>query len=248
MKFTWVLLFAFLTACGSNPSKSNKSEGHLYQKSDTQNVAEDSREMLNVRMGVMYFERGDLDIALEKLNRDIAYNPKLAIAHSAIAIVYSSMNAKLDAERHYKLSVKYAPRDPTILNNYGTYLCQNGKYDEAVVYYEKTLANPFYKTPETVHENVGVCLMQSNNNEKAEGHFRKALAYNSRLPVSLYNMVIVSSAKGDNMKARAFLQRLQNVAALDERILKVGYEIETKMGNKRAADQYLTMIKKIKRN
>lgn len=245
MRISWVLVFVILTACGSNPSK---PKGHLYQKSDTQNVAEDSREMLNVRMGVAYFERGDYDTALEKLNRAIAYNPKFAIAHSAIATVYSTMNAKLDAERHYKLSVKYAPTDPTILNNYGTYLCQNGEYDKAVSYYEKTLANPFYKTPETVHENAGVCLVQSDQHAKAEPHFRKALQYNSKLPVSLYNMVIISSAKGENMKARAFLQRLQNVAALDERILKIGYEVETKMGNKQAADQYLGLIKKIKRN
>lgn len=245
MKYSWVLIFAFLTACGSSPSKPG---GHLYADNESQNVANDSKEMLNVRMGVAYFERGDYDTALDKLKRALSYNPKLAIAHSAIATVYSTLNAQLDAERHYKLSVKYGPKDPTILNNYGTYLCQKGEYNLAVSYYEKTLANPFYKTPETVHENIGVCLVQSNQHSKAEPHFRKALQYNSKLPVSLYNMVVVSSAKGDYMKARAFLQRLHNVAALDERILKIGYEIETKMGNKRAADRYLGMLKKIKRN
>ncbi|WP_154223118.1 type IV pilus biogenesis/stability protein PilW [Marinicella rhabdoformis] len=245
MKYSWILVVVLLSACGSNPSKPS---GHLYQENDSQNIPADSKEMLNVRMGVAYFERGDYDTALEKLKRALSYNSKLAIAHSAIATVYATLNAQLDAERHYKLSVKYGPKDPTILNNYGTYLCQKGEYELALSYYEKTLANPFYKTPETVHENMGVCLVQSNQHSKAEPHFRKALQYNSKLPVSLYNMVVVSSAKGDYMKARAFLQRLQNVAALDERILKIGYEVETEMGNKRAANRYLGMIKQIKRN
>lgn len=236
-----LIVFGLLAGCGSNPSKPS------YQENDMQKVDEGSREMLNVRMGVSYFERGDYDTALEKLKRALAYNPKLAIAHSAIATVYQTMNATIDAERHYKLSVKYAPSDPTILNNYGTYLCQKGEYDKAVGYYEKTIANPFYKTPETAHENAGVCLMQGDKHEKAEHHFRQALRHNSQLPVSLYNMVVISAARGDNLKARAFIQRLHSVAALDERILKVGYEIETKMGNKRAANEYLAMLRKIKR-
>lgn len=241
-KLSWMLLVLVLTSCGSNPSKPS------YQDKDVQKVDPSSREMLNVRMGVAYFERGDYDTALEKLKRALAYNPKLAIAHSAIATVYQSMNATIDADRHYQLSVKYAPTDPTILNNYGTYLCQKGEYTKAVSYYEKTISNPFYKTPETAHENAGVCLMQGNQHEKAETHFRQALRFNNKLPVSLYNMVVIAAAGGDNMKARAFLQRLSDVAALDERILKIGYEVETKMGDKRAANNYLAMIRQLKNN
>lgn len=241
MKYLICWLFVLLIGCTqSTPTK-------RYQDTDSQQVAEDSPAMLNVKMGVAYFERGDYDTALEKLKRALVHNPKLAIAHSAIALVYSSINAQKDAERHYKQSIKYAPNDPTILNNYGTFLCQTGAYLEAVEYYRKTLANPFYKTPETVHENIGVCLMKAEQFDQAELNFRAALSVNPNMAISLYNMVILSAGKGDSMTARAFIQRLESVMALDEKVLKVAYEVERKMGNEQLANQYLAQLRKIKK-
>jgi type IV pilus assembly protein PilF len=241
-----------LVSCAQSGGGSNKK----YQDNDSQSEPENSPAMLNVRMGVAYFERGsqgnnqyeNYNIALEKFKRALAHNPKLAIAHSGIATVYSAMNAKVDAARHYKLSVKHAPDDPVILNNYGTFLCQTGEYLKAVEYYKKTLANPFYRTPETVHENVGVCLMKADEYEQAETHFRQALMRNPEMAISLYNMVIISASKNDSMNARAFIQRLQGLMALDEKVLKVAYEIEKKLGNDRAANEYLAQLRNIKKS
>lgn len=242
MKLSGLLVFVLLSACAQTGG--NKR----YQDADSQIEPENSPAMLNVKMGVAYFERNDHDTALQKFKRALGHNPRLAIAHSGIATVYSSMNAQVDAKRHYELSVKYAPNDPIILNNYGTYLCQNGQYLEAVKYYKKTLSNPFYKTPETVHENVGVCLMKAGELNEAELHFRSALNTNPNMPISLYNMIILSAGKGKSMNARAFIQRLEALTALDEKVLKVAYEIEKKMGNERAAKQYLTQLRKLKKS
>ncbi len=110
------------------------------------------------------------------------------------------------------------------------------------------MSNPFYKTPETVHENVGVCFMKAGEHVNAEQHFRKALAKNPDMAISLYNMVIVSAGKGDSMKARAFIQRLEGLTELDEKVLKVAYEIEKKMGNERAAKHYLAQLRKLKKS
>ncbi|MGJ8664154.1 MAG: type IV pilus biogenesis/stability protein PilW [Marinicella sp.] len=240
-----LVMLTLLSACVQTSGGGNSKK---YQDNDSQAEPENSPAMLNVKMGVAYFERNDLDTALEKFKRALAHNPKLAIAHSAIATVYSSMNAEVDAKRHYKLSVKYAPNDPVILNNYGTFLCRTGEYLDAVKYYQKTLANPFYKTPETVHENIGVCLMKADEYAEAEKHFRRALANNPNLTVSLYNMVIVTAGKGESMKARAFIQRLEGLTTLDEKVLKVAYEVEKKMGNERAANQYLAQIRKLNKS
>lgn len=238
-----ILILCLLVACAQSGGTKKR-----YQDADSQSEPENSPAMLNVKMGVAYFERNDYDIAIEKFKRALAHNPKLAIAHSAIATVYSTMGAEVDAARHYKLSVKYASDDPVILNNYGTYLCQTGEYLKAVEYYNKTLANPFYRTPETVHENAGVCLMKAGEHKQAEKHFRQALASNPNMAISLYNMVIVSAGKGDSMKARAFIQRLEGLTALDEKVLKVAYQIEKKMGNDRAANQYLAQLRKLKKS
>ncbi|MCF6299561.1 MAG: type IV pilus biogenesis/stability protein PilW [Proteobacteria bacterium] len=240
-KFLLLLLIMFLSGCV-------QTSGNLSSKNKPRKVAENdnsSPAMINVRMGVGYYERGDTDTAIIKLKRALEHEPKLAIAHSAIALVYADMNAHSEAERHYKFSVKYAPNDPIILNNYGTFLCQTGKYKKAVEYYNKTLENPFYKTPETVHENAGVCLMKLDDRISAEKHFRTALRINPRLSISLYNMVIIKASNREYMSVRAFVQRLSDLVKLDERILKIAYEVEKKMGNDKAASNYYTALKKL---
>ena len=229
-----------LVACGQNPSRNGSD--HL--QSSLAQPADNSPEMINVRLGVGYFERGDIDTALEKLQKAIKISPKLAIAHSVLAVVYSSINAEADARRHYELSVKYAPNDPVVLNNYGSYLCQQGEFKQAVGYYERIVSNPFYKNPETAHENAGVCLMGDDRYQEAENHFRQALNINPELPTALYNMVIIKAGQREHLKARAFIQRLESLVALDEKMLTIAYQVETKLGAKESADAYRLRLKK----
>ncbi len=241
MKTVSTLLTAmlFLAACAQTNQRSDYDE-------PTNRSDPNSPAMLNVRMGVAYFERQDYDLAIEKLKRAIDIEPKLAIAHSALALVYSTMGAGNEAAKHYKASVKHAPNDPIILNNYGTFLCQQGDYKKALEYYQRTLSNPFYKTPETVHENAGVCLMKDDLFTEAERHFRAALAINPEMNVALYNMAIISAGHDQPLKARAFIQRLSRLQALDERLLTVAYQVERKLGNDQEANKYLTQLKKLK--
>jgi type IV pilus assembly protein PilF len=240
MKAVSIMVMTFLlVACAQTSQRSDYDEPN--NRSDPNSPA-----MLNVRMGVAYFERQDYDSAIEKLKRAIAIDPKLAIAHSALALVYSTMGAGKEAANHYKASVKYAPNDPIILNNYGTFLCQQGDYKKALEFYRRTLANPFYKTPETVHENAGVCLMKDDLFAEAERHFRAALAINPEMNVALYNMAIISAGQDQPLKARAFIQRLSRLQSLDERLLTVAYQVERKLGNQQEANKYLTQLKKLK--
>ncbi len=232
------LMTLLLVACAQTNQRADYDE-------PTNRSDPNSPAMLNVRMGVAYFERQDFDLAIDKLKRAIAIDPKLAIAHSALALVYSTMGAGNEAAKHYKASVKYAPNDPIILNNYGTFLCQQGEYKKAVEYYERTLANPFYKTPETVHENAGVCLMKDDLFKQAERHFRAALAINPDMSVALYNMAIISAGQDQPLKARAFIQRLSRLQALDERLLTVAYQVERKLGNQQEANKYLSQLRKL---
>lgn len=234
-------ILLLLVGCAQTGARPQRAYDEPTNRSDPNSPA-----MLNVKMGVAYFERNDTDLAIEKLKRALDHEPKLAIAHSALALVYSSMGAENEAAKHYKASVKFAPNDPVILNNYGTFLCQRGEFKEAVKYYKRTLSNPFYKTPETVHENAGVCLMQDNLMTEAEQHFRAALAVNPEMTVSLYNMAIIMAGQDQPLKARAFIQRLDRLQHLDERLLTVAYQVERKLGNVKVANEYLARLRKLK--
>ncbi len=232
----YAIIAGLLSGCGSAPARHH--ERQIDGSAKLKTAEDNSPAMINVQLGAGYLQRGDLDVALEKLQRALKYDPKLAVAHSLLGVVYTRMGVLDKAWKHYRLSIKYGSNDASIVNNYGTFLCQQGEYDKAVRYYEMASQNRFYQTPYVALENAGVCLMKAGKLEQAEKHFTEALKWKPDLPVSLYNMVIIQDKKGKPFKVRAFLQRLEAVHELDDKMLAIGYRAEKQLGNLTGAKQY----------
>ena len=112
-----LLLLALLAACSSTP---NKSDAELREAAET-----------NTALGRQYMERGQHEVALEKLKRAVAYDKTYAPAHSMLAILYETIGEAEQAGEEYRLAVKYDPQGGEVNNNYGAFLCGSGKQQEA---------------------------------------------------------------------------------------------------------------------
>lgn len=238
-----ILSLLFLASCASTGNK--KSSNSTNRTEYVEQVAANSAEMQNLELGIGYMKRGkpgDLDIALDKFKKAIKINPKFALGHSMVANVFDQKGLFDSAEKHYKLSLKYNNGSPDIINNYANFLCQRGSYELAVEKYMKIVNDPQYKTPEAAYENAGVCSYEAKSIGQAEGYFREALKFNKNLPNSLYHMMKINMESENYMKARAFLQRLEQVISPSDWVLAAGYEIEKGLGNKVLAKQYLTKL------
>jgi type IV pilus assembly protein PilF len=85
--------------------------------------------------------------------------------------------------------------------------------------------------------------MKANNNEDAEKYFRESLKINNKSANSLYYLLTIHLKKGEYMKARAFLQRLEQVVQPSEEILAAGYQVEKGLNHTKLAKNYLTKLK-----
>src|SRR5690625_7299793 len=70
---------------------------------------------LNTRLGVGYFERGDLKIAIEKLERAISLDPAHVPAYITLALVQEKLGRDAVARRHYRKAAGLAPDDGATL-------------------------------------------------------------------------------------------------------------------------------------
>ena len=217
------------------------------RQSDTLRGTEDRPDTLaetHVKLGIGYMQQGKLDIALGKLQSALELNPNLASGHNAIAILYEQLGRLDTAEEHYQRAVSLAPQDSAAHNNYGTFLCgQRNKLDQAEQEFLKALENPLYTTPELAYENAGLCAQRKPDLVKAEQYFRKALELNSTLPVSLYQMGLISFEAGRYLPARAYLQRYSEVASHPPQSLWLGIRIERVLGDKNAEASYALSLK-----
>lgn len=191
-----------------------------------------------VDMGVAYLQDGKPAIALQKLKKGLALDPKYAQGHNVIAILYERLGEAELAGEHYERAVQLAPQDPYIRNAHGTYLCKKGNYEKAVHEFETALGNPLYATPWVAMTNAGLCLERNGEADQAETYYRKALSANSKYPQALYQMSELSLHSKNELSARAYLERYNEIAPVTAASLWLGIQIETRMGDRYRAAEY----------
>ncbi|MFW5927059.1 MAG: type IV pilus biogenesis/stability protein PilW [Wenzhouxiangella sp.] len=199
---------------------------------------------INTRLGIGYFERDQLQVAMEKLQTALEKDPEHVPAHVTLAVIYERLGDERRAERHYERAVRYAPNDGATLNHYGAYLCQQGDYDQADEYFERATRDPFYDTPEVALTNSGSCARRNGDLDRAERQLRNALEIDAAYPDALYQLSRVYLEKDDPMRARAFLQRFEATGQTEPGALALGYRIEQELGNVTVANQYLARLEK----
>lgn len=191
-----------------------------------------------VQLGVGYFEQGNYEVALEKLEKAIEVKPDYGPAHSAIALVYERMQKYDVADQHYREAIRLSPENGGIYNNYGVFLCNRNRPEEAEKYFLKAVKLPLYNTPELAYENAGACARRVPNVEKAEAYLNKALELNPQLPTALVNMAEIRFEQGSYLSSRGFLQRFESVSSHSAESLWLGIRIERKLGDKNAEANY----------
>ncbi|MEJ1437572.1 MAG: type IV pilus biogenesis/stability protein PilW [Candidatus Sedimenticola sp. (ex Thyasira tokunagai)] len=196
-----------------------------------------------VKLAVGYMREGRLDVALKKARRALQVEPGNVEGHNIIALLYDRLNEPGLAERHFKRGLKLQPRHPYMLNAYGTFLCRNGRYEEADMQFQQALKNPLYTTPEVAFTNAGICAGRKPDPVQAERYLRQALERNPRLPTALIQMARVSYNNGEYLSSRAYLQRYLESARHTAASLWLGIQAERKLGDRNAVSSYSLLLR-----
>jgi type IV pilus assembly protein PilF len=206
-------------------------------KNETAESKREDAARVNTDLGQQYMRQGNLELALEKLNRALEFDPGYVDAHTVIAVLYETIgDAK--AGEHYKRAAELKPKAGAVNNNYGWYLCRNGKFVESQGYFERALADPFYKTPSLALSNSGTCLLKAGRRDEAENALRRALALDPNDAEALLQLGSVLYDKGEFFSARAFVQRHEGLSSPRPDALLLGRNVELRLGNGDAAREY----------
>lgn len=199
----------------------------------------------NLQLGVTYMRQGQLEVALDKLERSVRQDPDRADTHTALAVLYTRLGEMDKAGSQYRQSLRLEPGNSSTLNNYGAFLCQQGKYDAAMKNFEKALKDPLYRTPAAAYTNAGLCADDSGKAGQAETYFRLALTADPKFTGALLQMANLSFEEKIYLQARAFMDRyMASTAAATPDALWLGLRVEKELGDKAAAGAYLTQLLK----
>jgi type IV pilus assembly protein PilF len=224
------LCVAVLAACAGN--------GTVGARSSDSDAA-----IANMNLGAGYLQQGNTTLAIERLQRALAQNPRLAQAHSTIALAYDQTGNIGDAETHYLRAIQLEPNNGNSANFYAVFLCRQQRWADAAPYFRRAADDPSYPTPEVALTNAGVCARDAGQTEAAAESFRAALARNPNYPDALLNMMELSFQQRNFLQARAFVQRYLAAAPATAGVLLTCVNVERELGDGAAADRCAAQLR-----
>lgn len=198
----------------------------------------------NMNLGAGYLQQGRTDLAIERLLRALAQNPRLVEAHSTIALAYDQIGSLDDAATHYLRATQLDPANSAAANAYAVFLCnRQSRWAEAAPYFRRAAENPTYATPEVALTNAGICARDAGQLEAAAESFRAALTRNPRYPDALLNMMELTYQSGEYLQTRAFIQRYLDARPATAPVLLMCANVERQLNNAAAADRCAAQLR-----
>lgn len=227
------LLFSCLILVGCIQTQTNPVE-----------VSMEDAANANMQLGVAYFQRNDLALAREKLEKAVQQNPRLPNARAYLGLVYERIGDQKGARKEYAAAVRLAPDDPSIINTYGGFLCRTGERRDGIEHFLRAARNPLYRTPEVAYLNAAVCARGIPDPEAAETYLRQALAVNASNRDALLQLADLCLETQRPLQARAFLQRYHTAGPASAESLALAVRTETALGD---SDTALEMFEELDR-
>lgn len=227
---TGVLACALIAGCVSSQSTSGRSE-----------PSDDASDQ-NYRLGAQYYRNEKYDLARSRLERAIELDNRNADAHSLLALTLAKIGNNRLATESFAHSVRLAPNSKDIRNNYAVYLCQQGRFDEALVQFDRAIGITENDSSWVEMTNAGVCVAKKPDLDRAEAYFRAALDLRPAFGEALIQLCALKHRTEDNLAARAFLQRFLASHPPTPAVLYLGIQIETQLDDERAATDYMNQL------
>ena len=216
--------------------------------STAEREAEDAKRQrlvdTNVQLAAGYLQRGQLEFAKEKLEKALAIDADSANANSTMALLQWRLKDYAAAETHFQRAVRVEKGNGEAHNNYGVFLCERGRVEDAIARFKKAVGDPLYSTPAVANQNAGLCLMKTGAAAAAEPYFREALRINPQSAPALEQMARISSESGKPLAARGFMQRYFQSGGQDTpETLWLAVRIERALGHKNEEASYALRLR-----
>lgn len=229
-----------LAGCASNPAAN--SQGELATSSDQ--TESQRRARIRLELAVGYYEQRQLNVALDEIKQALQADPNLAEAYSMRALVYMEMGETRLAEDNFLHAIRLSPNTPDFNNNYGWFLCQNGREQQSIAYFEAALKNRTYQSPGKALNNAGICSLKLKDKVAAERYFSQAFQAEPGNPSTNANLARLYYDKRDYERARFYIGRVMKADVMTADVLWLAVKIERKLGDRSAESSLATQLRR----
>ncbi len=241
-----MLMLCFVTSCKTTPNETNSTvsasvNGEEIANSDdsvstdatstaSKGPAKNEAAKINAQLGMAYLEQKNVQRAKMKLLLALSQGPGIPEPWYSMAYFLEATGDNEEAAKYYLKAVTLAPERGDTQNNYGTFLCRQGRYAESIKHFLLAAKAQNYLDPAAAYENAGLCSMKSASYKQAANYFKQAIQKDPGRNLSLLKLVEANVKLGHYKEAKTFMVQYQIVAAPTPESEKLMSEIKRKTG------------------
>ncbi|MCM8594127.1 type IV pilus biogenesis/stability protein PilW [Accumulibacter sp.] len=203
-----------------------------------------TRAKLHTELGAMYLSNKNLAVALEELTIAIAIDPDYAKAYSTRGVAGYYVREIATADQDFQRALRIDANDPEINNNYGWFLCQIGREQEGLPYFQRAIKNPLYETPEKAYLNAGACYTRLGDLVKAEEYVQHSLRIAPDNLQGQLQLATINYQLGHYDLARQQLGEIFRRAEPSAEALWLMVRVERQLGDRKGEARYANQLRR----
>jgi type IV pilus assembly protein PilF len=234
----WALAALVLAGCSSQTTVTEVRGGRDANGNSSSNVSEadkgnpERRARARLELASLYLSRGQAEEALGDVNSAINAKPDMAEAYSLRGLIYGALGQMAQADESFQRALQLAPRDADTLHNYGWFLCQQKRYEQADQQFNAAAAQTQYRDLVRSLLAQGVCHARAGKWPEAERSLSRSYELDPGNPATAYNLSDVLLRRGDLQRARFYVGRINAVREqANAQSLWLAARIEHGLGN-----------------
>ncbi len=192
----------------------------------------DRRAKLRLELAAGYYGRGQPTTALDEVKQALALRPDMVEGYNLRGLIYASLEEPKLAEESFRRALQLDGRNADTLHNYGWFLCQSRRWDEAGVQFGRAVAVPSYREVPRTLLAQGLCEARAGRLREADRTLTRSYEMDPRNPGTAFNLGEVLYKLGEFERARFYLRRVNAEAAnANAQTLWLATRIEHKLSN-----------------
>lgn len=232
------LALVLLAGCAAPPA----GESEIRTESDQ--TSAERRARVRLELAAAYFGRGQATTALDEVKLALAAKPDLPEAFNLRALIYASLGELPLAEQNFQRSLQLAPRNGDTLHNYGWYLCQQRRFDDADQQFAAALVAPQYADGPRTLMARGVCQARAGRWADAERSLARSFELDPANPATAFAYAEVLYRRGEYERARFYVRRINGQPEQSNaQTLWLAARIERRLGNLSGVEDFARQLR-----
>jgi type IV pilus assembly protein PilF len=235
-----------MTVClffaGCVTEETDQGTGKIVPPTDTK---ADKKAALNdyITLANGYMSEGRREPALRAINKGLEIDSDSPELLNVLAYYYMTDGEDELAEKQYKKAIRSDSGYTASYLNYGVFLYQHKRYEEACNKLAKATEDVMYPKRDAAFLNYGICLKHEGRMAEAEEAFRRSYVNDARNPLVVLELADLKFETGDFEQSVQLYNKFLSMSKQNAKSLWLGIRLMNVMGQEDKQASYALFLK-----